>query len=222
VAAAAEAAADLGATRTALLDVGGAYHTRFMAPARDRLRQALAKAEFLAPETPVIANVDARPHGSPDEWRALLSAQLCSPVRWSQSIRMLLRIDPGLIVYVAPRRSLAQLVEASAPDRAVVAVTEPADVELAAAGRGPLDDLPVDGLPVGDHLLVSPANGVYRNVAAAGTFTTDGQILAPGDVVGMVDAEPVRSPLTGWLMGMLAGEGQRVRKGQPIAWLRML
>jgi biotin carboxyl carrier protein len=45
-------------------------------------------------------------------------------------------------------------------------------------------------------------------------------------VLGVVeasgDAVPVSSPFTGWMMGMLAVEGERVREGQPICWLRAL
>ena len=71
------------------LEVGGAFHTPFMASARDRLRKALAKADLRDAELPVLANVDARPHITAAEWANLLAAQLCSPVRWRQILHAL-------------------------------------------------------------------------------------------------------------------------------------
>ena len=60
-----------------------------MAPARSALRKAIGDATFMAPEVPVVANVDARTHSDPAEWPSLLSAQLCSPVRWRQTLETL-------------------------------------------------------------------------------------------------------------------------------------
>ena len=231
VEAAERAALELGAGRVIRLEVGGAYHTRFMTPARDRLREALAKAQFLTPEVPVVANVDGRPHGSPAEWRDLLSAQLCSPVRWSQSIRRLASLGVDAVVQIGPRPSLARLAKQAAPKARVLAVAKPDDLDVVLAmslgGFEELDALGAMGelsehLHVSERLVVSPVTGLYANVPASGVVTTGGEILAEGDVVGLVGGEPVRTPFAGWLMGLLATDGQRVRKGQPVAWLRLL
>ena len=79
-------ALDLGARRLTPMAVGGAFHTPFMAPARNRLRKVLATTDFRDADIPVVANVDARVHRNGADWAGLLSAQLCSPVRWRQSI----------------------------------------------------------------------------------------------------------------------------------------
>ncbi|MCP6757146.1 malonyl CoA-acyl carrier protein transacylase, partial [Klebsiella pneumoniae] len=63
------------------LAVAGAFHTRIMRPADDRLREALAKVELRSPEIPVISNVDAQPHSDPAEIRDILVRQVVSPVR---------------------------------------------------------------------------------------------------------------------------------------------
>ena len=76
----------LGARRVVPVAVGGAFHTPFMASARPRLRKAIRAATFREPEVPVVANVDALPHRTAEDWQALSSAQLCSPVRWHQSV----------------------------------------------------------------------------------------------------------------------------------------
>jgi len=86
-------------------------------------------------------------------------------------------------------------------------------------------------LLVGEHLLVTervvvaPAVGIFRP-SAARTVTAEGEIVEAGQVVGEIEAwgetHSVRSSFTGFLMGMLARDGERVRAGQPIAWLRAI
>ena len=82
VAAAGVVAKELGAKKVIPLHVSGAFHTPFMAAARDRLRKAIAEANPRDTEVPVISNVDALAHDTGVEWSSLLSAQLTSPVRW--------------------------------------------------------------------------------------------------------------------------------------------
>jgi [acyl-carrier-protein] S-malonyltransferase len=79
-----------GAMKVIPLAVAGAFHTRLMQSAVERLRAALADVPLKAPGIPVISNVDARPHSDPNEIRELLIQQVCSQVRWEDSMRYLL------------------------------------------------------------------------------------------------------------------------------------
>ena len=79
VTAASAVAKELGAKKVMALPVSGAFHTPFMAPARDRLRKAIAEANPRDTEVPIISNVDALPHDRGQEWASLLSAQLSQP-----------------------------------------------------------------------------------------------------------------------------------------------
>lgn len=80
-------------------------------------------------------------------------------------------------------------------------------------------------LMVPERVIVAPATGVFRLLAPE-TVTAEGEIVVEGQPVGVVEgpglATPVRSPFRGFLMGMLADAGERVREGQPVAWLRTL
>jgi [acyl-carrier-protein] S-malonyltransferase len=87
----------LGAQRVIPVAVGGAFHTPFMASARPRLRKAIRAATFREPEVPVVANVDALPHKTAESWQGLSSAQLCSPVRWRQSVLRLAGMTGNLV-----------------------------------------------------------------------------------------------------------------------------
>lgn len=80
-------------------------------------------------------------------------------------------------------------------------------------------------LTVPERMIVSPAVGTFRPLPPE-TVTAEGEIVEQGQTVGTVEnsgaAVPVRSPFRGFLMGMLAQPGERVREGQPVAWLRAL
>ena len=86
----AELATAAGAMKVIPLAVAGAFHTQLMQPAVERLRTVLANVPLAKPRIPVISNVDARTHDDPEEIRQLLIRQVCSPVRWEDSMRYLL------------------------------------------------------------------------------------------------------------------------------------
>ncbi|WDI42856.1 ACP S-malonyltransferase [Bremerella sp. P1] len=87
---AAEIADKSGAMKVIPLAVAGAFHTEIMRPAVDKLTAALANVTLKSPKIPVISNVDAQPHDNVEEIRSLLQQQVCSQVRWEQSMRYLL------------------------------------------------------------------------------------------------------------------------------------
>ncbi len=78
-------------------------------------------------------------------------------------------------------------------------------------------------LRVPERVVVAPAIGVFRPLPPE-TCTTEGEIVAEGQAIGVVESSgehiEVRSPFAGFLMEMLALDGERVREGQPVAWLR--
>jgi [acyl-carrier-protein] S-malonyltransferase len=86
----AEKATAAGAMKVIPLAVAGAFHTPLMQSAVERLRKALADVPMQRPRIPVVSNVDARPHDDPDEIRELLVRQVCSQVRWEDSMRYML------------------------------------------------------------------------------------------------------------------------------------
>lgn len=81
-----------------------------------------------------------------------------------------------------------------------------------------------DDLRLAERLIVAPAGGVFRSLPSD-TLTRHGEIVVAGQTVGLIAGPgtevPVDSFCTGVLMGMLVEPGERVRPGQPIAWLRI-
>jgi len=79
-----------GARKAIPLPVAGAYHSPLMASAQPKLAAELARIRLAAPSVPVISNVSAAAHGSPDAIAQLLVEQVTGSVRWEESIRALL------------------------------------------------------------------------------------------------------------------------------------
>ena len=86
-----------------------------------------------------------------------------------------------------------------------------------------IDVLPGEQLLVPERVVVSPVTGVFRPTPPQ-TVTADGEVVYAGQVVGTVETTTgstnVTSPFTGFFMGLMAHEGERVRQDQPVVWLR--
>ncbi len=226
VAAAETVAKELGAKRARRLSVGGAFHTPLMGAARDRLTDALADIELRPPAVPVVANVDALAHDGADEWRALLAAQLCSPVRWRHSLETLDEAGARTYVELGPGGALSGMAKRTLEGRRLVSVAAPVDVDALLTALTPDAADGLDGPPSaadeGEHLyvteriVVSPAAGIFAKAEGLGV----GHELSVGQVVGTVSGTEVRSPFDGSVMGVMAVDGERVAPSQPIAWLR--
>jgi len=106
---AAELARSFGAIKAVPLAVAGAFHTRIMRPADQRLAEVLADVPMHPPKIPVVSNVDAQPHDDPEEIRQLLIRQVLQPVRWEQSMRYLLQERFTQFYEVGPGRVLRGL-----------------------------------------------------------------------------------------------------------------
>ena len=100
-----------GAKRALKLNVGGAFHSPLMEPARVELEAAIAAAPFAKPVCPVYQNVDAKPHTDPAEIRANLIAQLTSPVRWTQIVQNMLADGATSFTELGPGSVLQGLIK---------------------------------------------------------------------------------------------------------------
>lgn len=100
-----------GAKRALPLNVGGAFHSPLMEPARVELAAAIAAAEFKTPICPVYQNVDAKPYTSPEDIKRNLIAQLTSPVRWTQTAANMIADGATSFTELGPGAVLCGLVK---------------------------------------------------------------------------------------------------------------
>ncbi|MBL7952001.1 MAG: ACP S-malonyltransferase [Flavobacteriales bacterium] len=109
VTAACEALKAAGAKRALLLQVGGAFHSPLMEPARAELATAIEFTPIVNPRCAVYQNVDARPHTDPARIKANLIAQLTAPVRWTQTMQNMLADGATKVIEVGPGNVLQGL-----------------------------------------------------------------------------------------------------------------
>ncbi|MFT7475603.1 MAG: [acyl-carrier-protein] S-malonyltransferase [Verrucomicrobiales bacterium] len=215
-------AKELGAKRAMALPVGGAFHTPFMSPARDRLRKALDRTEFRDADTFVVANVDGAVHSQAGDWNSLLNAQLCSPVRWRQTLHALDTAGATTLIEVGPGNVLTGLVKRTLKEATRITINSPDDVDGLLESIGSATATAPAPVHEGEHLfaterlVVSPAAGVF----APDPKIEVGAPITRGSVLGTVGDVDVRSAFAGEVQGFLALPGERVTARQPIAWLR--
>ncbi|WTE35799.1 ACP S-malonyltransferase [Streptomyces sp. NBC_01618] len=112
------------------VQVGGAFHSPYMAPAADVLAAALKDSAFAPAHLPVVANADAEPHTDGAAWPELSARQLTSPVLWERSVRTLVgTLGCRRLVEIGPGRTLAGLIRRIVPDTEVVSVDTPAALD---------------------------------------------------------------------------------------------
>ena len=104
-----EAASQLGAKRAVVLPVSAPFHCALMMPAQERLEKDLRQAQFASLHVPLVTNVDADTISTGDEARESLIRQVSMPVRWEESIRLLVEEGVNTCVEVGPGRGLVGL-----------------------------------------------------------------------------------------------------------------
>lgn len=104
-----ERAKERGARKVVRLTVSIAAHSPLMAGAATEFRRLLDATPFHEPAIPLVANATARPLSDPAEIRAALGRQLTSPVRWTESMRWMIRQGVICFVEVGPKDVLIGL-----------------------------------------------------------------------------------------------------------------
>lgn len=105
-----------GAKRALILQVGGAFHSPLMEPAREELAKAIEETNFSTPTCPIYQNVNAIPSTDIGTIKANLIAQLTAPVRWTQTVRNMVEDGATKFVECGPGKVLQGLVKKIAPD----------------------------------------------------------------------------------------------------------
>ncbi len=133
VAKASELLKQRGAKRVLPLPVSAPFHCALMKPAEESLSPFLDAARFADLSVPVVTNVDVAPNASGVAAREALRRQVCSPVRWVETVELLAR-ETGGAVEVGPGSVLAGLAKRIAKDWPVRTTSDAAGVARLLAG----------------------------------------------------------------------------------------
>ena len=100
-----------GAKRAIKLNVGGAFHSPLMEPARLDLQKAIETTHFSNPICPIYQNFSAERVDDPSKIRLNLISQLTSPVKWTQTVKNMIRDGATTFTEVGPGTVLQGLVK---------------------------------------------------------------------------------------------------------------
>jgi [acyl-carrier-protein] S-malonyltransferase len=100
-----------GARRAMVLNVGGAFHSPLMEPAKIKLEAAINQTRFSSPVCPVYQNVNAQPCSNPDQIKKNLIEQLTAPVRWTQIVQRMIADGAQSFTEIGPGKVLQGLVK---------------------------------------------------------------------------------------------------------------
>jgi [acyl-carrier-protein] S-malonyltransferase len=125
-----ELASQAGAKRAVILPVSAPFHSALMLPMQERLEKDLRNTEFSRLRVPLVTNVDADTIETGEEAREALIRQVSMPVRWEESVRLLIDEGVNTFVEVGPGRVLTGLLRQI--ERSVAALNVEDEKSLAA------------------------------------------------------------------------------------------
>jgi [acyl-carrier-protein] S-malonyltransferase len=125
-----------GAKRVLKLNVSAAFHSALMMPAQERLAVDLERIGFADLREPLVTNVDAAVISKGAEARESLVRQVSSPVRWLESMELLIREGVDTFVEVGPGKVLTRLMRQISREVKCLTVEDTGSLKSAGAALG--------------------------------------------------------------------------------------
>jgi len=201
------------------LQVAGAFHTAFMAPAVDALRAAAATVQVQNPALTVLSNRDGAVVRTGADWLERMCTQVSAPVRWDSCMATMSRLGATAFLELPPAGTLAGLARRALPGVHVLAVKTPEDLDAARALLAEHDVHPDSYAPEW-RLLVAPLAGTFRSAAApdgAGVAIGSGAEIGRVEMRGGTHLVTAGFPAT--IIEWLVEDGDPVSPGQPLVRL---
>jgi [acyl-carrier-protein] S-malonyltransferase len=206
-------------TRVRPLQVAGAFHTAFMAPAQESLAAFAADLTVHDPRHILLSNADGTAVASGAEVVARLVGQVTQPVRWDLCQRTMADLGVTGIIELAPAGTLTGLAKRELAGVQLLALKSPEDLEAAA---GMIASRPEHSQ--GEHIpeftiAVTPSKGVFTRAEGL----DEGAPVARGAKLGTVrtnrDEHAILATGAGVLLEWLRHDGDIVAAGLPVARL---
>jgi [acyl-carrier-protein] S-malonyltransferase len=206
------------------LQVAGAFHTRYMAPAVAALRDAAASVCVQDPAIPLLSDADGAAITTGKEWLERIVAQIAAPVRWDLCMRTMSDLGVTAIIELPPAGTLTGLAKRALPGVVQLAVKTPDQLE---AARGLIEEHLSAQVSHQGHshtpewrLIVAPTSGRFRsqagNAGATQAGATVGHTTDLGTVVARGGERPVTAPWPAEIIEWLVEDGDPVSEGQPL------
>ena len=132
-AAAADELKAAGAKRALKLNVNGAFHTRFMAPAAPGLSEFASQLKFAPPQGAFFSNRSGQALDATVDWPAYLADHLCNAVRWTDEVKAISQAGATAFVEIGPGKTLSGLIKKISAGTAIANVEDPDSLAAAVA-----------------------------------------------------------------------------------------
>jgi len=205
------------------LQVAGAFHTRYMAPAVAALRDAAAEVAVTDPHLTLLCNADGAAVTTGKEWLERIVAQVAAPVRWDLCMRTMADLGVTALIELPPAGTLTGLARRALPGVALLAIKTPDQLQ---AARDLIEEhlTEPDGHGHGHlpewRLIVAPTSGTFRAPTGRFDSAATGAMVALTAELGVVVARGGERPLTApWpaeIIEWLVEDGDPVSEGQPL------
>ncbi len=118
-----------GAKRAMILEVGGAFHSPLMEPAKDGMKDYLDSIDFNMPEINVVPNVTGTSEKNSDKLKNLLVEQITSPVRWYQTMQYFRQNEVDIMIEIGPGKVLSGLAKRELKDARILNIDTLEDIQ---------------------------------------------------------------------------------------------
>jgi [acyl-carrier-protein] S-malonyltransferase len=202
--------------RVRSLQVAGAFHTSYMAPAEAALASFAASLNIADPRPILLSNADGASVVTGPDLLARLVRQVTLPVRWDLCMSTCRDLGIGAAIELAPAGTLAGIAKRELPGVQIVAVKSPEDLDAAndlidAAAHHDREHTP------NFRIVVTPAKGVFTRAEGL----VEGNGVARGTRLGTIatnrDEHEIVAPAAGVLAEWLRHDGDIVAAGLPVA-----
>ena len=216
---AALAAAPPAGARVRPLPVAGAFHTHYMAPAEQALRDYAATLPINDPRPILLSNRDGLGVTTGADLVDRLVHQVTQPVRWDLCLRTCADLGVTAAIELAPAGTLTGIAKRELPGVELLAIKTPDDL---AAAQTLIDSRPSHGQ--GEHVpdfrvVVTPAKGVFTRAESV----DEGGEVARGTRLGSIrtnrDEHAIVAPQAGVIVEWLREDGDIVAAGLPVVRL---
>jgi [acyl-carrier-protein] S-malonyltransferase len=93
------------------LNVSGPFHSPMLIPAGKKLREALSSVEIFDMKIPYVSNVTAKTVNDKASVKELLEKQVSSPVRWSDSVKLMIEEGVDIFIEIGPSKTLSNMIK---------------------------------------------------------------------------------------------------------------
>ena len=202
------------------LQVAGAFHTDYMAPAVQVLERHARSISTHDPRIHLLSNADGRVVHDGREVLARLVAQVSRPVRWDLCMATMADLGVTGLIEIPPAGTLTGLAKRALPGVETVALNTPDDLDAAWAlfDRHGVPS-PVDEAPTW-RLVVAPMKGIFhRSDLSVGVGDPLARSAGIGRVSNLRDTVEVTAPHGGTIVEWIVEDGDPVSPGQPLVRL---